>query len=72
MSNKWIMASKTIQGVVITMVGYLATQFGWEWWTGAETAVSGLINNLIMAAGSAWTVYGMRDAVSKLKIVPKA
>ena len=68
--DKFILKSKTIQGLVIMVIPMLASLVGFEW-TGEDGAdLNQLIDAGLTFLGFAWGFYGRMTATTDLKALP--
>lgn len=70
MGEKFIAMSKTVWGIIVTIMGVLAQTFSWDWW-GLVSDDVGVIFNLVVAlVGAVMTLWGRFAATDKLTVLP--
>ena len=69
--TKWIATSKTFWGVIITVLGVVATQFGWTWFGAISGDLTNAFNTIVTLVGSVLSIYGRIKADTPATILPK-
>lgn len=68
--EKWIIKSKTVQGLVVMSIPMLATLIGFEWTGEDNAAVNQTIDAMLTFVGMAWGLYGRLTAKAGVKVLP--
>jgi hypothetical protein len=68
--DKFFLFSKTIQGVLITLIPVVTSLLGWEWSAEDTGGINEMINLGLALGGAAWAFYGRRKAQVPLKLIP--
>jgi hypothetical protein len=68
--DKFFLFSKTIQGVIITLIPVVTQLLGWEWSAEDTGGVNELINLGLAFGGAAWAFYGRKTATKALSATP--
>ena len=68
--DKFFLYSKTIQGVMITMIPVVAGLIGWEWTADDTGGINEIVNLALAFGGAVWAFYGRRKATGPIKLTP--
>ena len=68
--DKFFLYSKTIQGILITLIPVIAGLFGWEWSTDDTGSINEIINLGLAFGGAIWAWYGRAKATVPLSVTP--
>jgi len=68
--DKFFLYSKTIQGILITLIPVIAGLVGWEWSADDTGGINEIINLGLAFAGAGWAWYGRRKATGGITLTP--
>ena len=68
--DKFFLYSKTIQGVLITLIPVVAGLAGFEWSADDTGGINEIINLTLSLAGAGWAFYGRRKATGAITLAP--
>ena len=73
--NKFLLKSKTVQGIIITLLPMLSNLLGFEWSASAQVEAAGFLQqiqgnleSIVALVGAGWAFYGRMRADKPLTI----
>ncbi len=68
--EKFILKSKTVQGIVVSILPMLSNLFGFDWTEQDNTELGAILELFVTLVGATWAFYGRMRAGSALRLIP--
>ncbi len=68
--DKFFLASRTIQGILLAAIPTVCQLFGWDWSEDDTNALGGVLEHVITGVGLVWAFIGRWRADKPLKAAP--